>query len=141
MDFIQGKRIVLSRPEIEFMQKIAANLNTPRTIKRFVNIYRLIKAHRSYKFIADTQKMDFVPTMLLLSVIIGCPDSAHDFLERLRDEKFNPLLIDFIQKLEDDTLKAFFIRISDPEIDRLVVVELRENLDLISRFSFRTYLA
>lgn len=140
VDFMQGNRIVLSSEEISFMQSVVVNFDTPRTIKRFVNIYRLIKAHRSYKFIAGTQKMDFVPTMVLLSVIVGCPDSARTFIVRLRDENIPLLLTEFIETFQDKSLTEFFSKINSPEVQNLVVAEVRENLDLISRFSFRTYL-
>jgi len=139
VDFMQGNRIVLSSEEISFMQSIVVNFNTPRTIKRFVNIYRLIKAHRSYKFIEGTQKMDFVPTMVLLSVIVGCPDSTQNFIVRLRDENISTLLSDFIKTCQDNSLTEFFSKIDSPEVQNLVVAEVKENLDLISRFSFRTY--
>ena len=65
--------IEISNAERAFMQKLGALIPTPRAAKRFVNMYRLMRAISTDDIVAhDTWRLP----MVLLALLIGEPDDA-----------------------------------------------------------------
>ena len=67
--------------EREFAQTLFAFIPTPRAAKRFVNVYRLLKAPLSGDALrnfegTEDQPRDFQAAMLLLAVVVGMPQQA-----------------------------------------------------------------
>jgi hypothetical protein len=73
----------ISRHELEFMSLLTPILgDSPRAVKRFVNVYRLMKAleePRRAGFADDRPGSDYQPVMLLLAVITGLPAVSAEF--------------------------------------------------------------
>jgi hypothetical protein len=77
--------------ELQFMENLRSLLGeTPRSVKRFVNIYRLIKAvslSQSATFVEDRPDADFKQVLFLLAVLTGLPSISRDFFRLLRFER------------------------------------------------------
>lgn len=75
----------LKRHELETMSELLEVVgNTPRTIKRFINIYRIVRSHPDLGFNSNTDKESYRVLMFLLALSIGeywrC---SPDFFDRL----------------------------------------------------------
>ncbi len=130
------KKIIISDSEFESIKELSGLFgHTPRKIKRFANIYRLIKAHRQYVSILDPR-----PTLLLLGIIIGYPDSTHDFLTALNDSTQQSTLKDLLKNTGDlkDLYKVVINNLGDGEWINFKLDDIKINLQLVSRFSFRS---
>lgn len=77
--------------ELRFMEELRAILGeTPRSVKRFVNVYRLIKAvslNQTAKFVEDRPDADFKLVLFLLAVLTGLPAISREFFRLLREER------------------------------------------------------
>jgi hypothetical protein len=114
--------------------------HTPRTINRYVNIYRIIKSHRSYRVTLTKTQIDYKATMFLLALILGCPDEAQIFIDQLQLRN-DINLQTFTNNLQDEALKRYILKYLDEETLKLINVDMfRKNLHLVARFSFRSHL-
>jgi hypothetical protein len=77
--------------ELQFMEELRSLLGqTPRSVKRFVNIYRLIKAvslEQVAKFVEDKPSADFKQVLFLLAVLTGLQAISREFFRLLRAER------------------------------------------------------
>lgn len=135
------ERLTFLKDELECMQNISALFgHSPRTINRFVNIYRIIKAHRKLKVSGEFSEDDFAPIMLILSIMIGHSELAQDFIDQLSQTSDRILFQDFLDKTKFPA--KFKNEITDSihaRVAQLPVKSFKDNLELISRFSFRTF--
>jgi len=137
----QKRRLTFLPEELECMQNISAVFgHSPRTINRFVNIYRIIKAHRKRIVTGEFSEDDYAPIMLVLSVMVGYSELAVDFISKLTKEDDTIPFVEFLKsgKFPD----SFTIKILEsikPSVAELPVKAFKNNLELISRFSFRTF--
>jgi hypothetical protein len=128
------KEFSINNSELFYIRRISGIFgHTPRTIKRFVNIYRLIKTHR--RFVAA---LDPRPTLLLLSVVVGYPDLTSLFFAPLisgAQDSLSALLSanKALRPLED----AFRKHLAEEDWAAISVEELKLNFELVSRFTFR----
>jgi len=131
------ERVTVSLDEIKAMQDMAFLFgHTPRKIKRYINIYRIIKAHRSYKISTVHSKNDYLPTMLLLAIVVGFPRETKEFIVAL-EASTDMVLYDFIEKLESNSIKGLLKKLPEQMARTIHTNMLSENLLLVSRFSFR----
>lgn len=76
--------------EIQFMDELSSLLGqTPRSVKRFVNIYQLIKAislNDGENFVEDKPDADFKLVLFLLAVLTGLPSISREFFSQLHAE-------------------------------------------------------
>ncbi|GAA4278600.1 P-loop NTPase fold protein [Aquimarina mytili] len=62
----------LSAQEIEFLQEMSVIIgSSPRAIKRFVNIYRIVKAHEDFGYKEQHNTLEIKAVLLLLALPIG----------------------------------------------------------------------
>jgi hypothetical protein len=137
----QKKRLTFIEDELECMQSISAVFgHSPRTINRFVNIYRIIKAHRKRIVTGDFSEDDYAPIMLVLSVMVGYSELAVDFISKLSKEDDTILFNEFLKTGKfPDTFVNKILESIKPSVAGLPVKAFKNNLELISRFSFRTF--
>jgi hypothetical protein len=83
--------LVIHRAEKEFIESLAPVLGrSPRALKRFVNIYQLIKAGLSEEerasFLEEKpgERPDYQAVLVLLAAVTGAPDIAPTFSQALR---------------------------------------------------------
>jgi hypothetical protein len=135
------ERLVFTTLERDYMQRISSLFGkTPRSINRYINIYRIIKAHGNLKITGDFSQEEFKPIMFLLGVIVGYSPYAKDFIDEILISNNSQKFGDFFEK---SRLNRDFKTLLEPfiaEIDELIMVNFKNNLELISRFSFRTIL-
>jgi hypothetical protein len=80
--------------ESEFMKKLHCLIPSPRATKRFVNIYRLIRASvdiddevKLNEFVGDKTQGEYRAVLLLLAILTGYPDQATEILRELIEKK------------------------------------------------------
>jgi hypothetical protein len=77
--------------ELGFMEDLRTILGeTPRSVKRFVNVYRLIKAvslNQAGHFVEDSPHADFKLVLFLLAVLTGLPAISREFFQLLREKE------------------------------------------------------
>jgi hypothetical protein len=62
----------ISQTELDYLKNISILVgNTPRTIKRFINIYRIIRTHEQLTFKSENREQDFLVVMFILALAIG----------------------------------------------------------------------
>lgn len=66
------KPIEFSEKEIELLQEMSIIVGpSPRAIKRFINIYRIVKAHENFGYTNDEDIHEMLAVMFLLALPIG----------------------------------------------------------------------
>ena len=135
------ERLVFTKEELKYMQEISSLFgHTPRTINRYVNIYRIIKAHDSLEIVDDFSKNDFMPVMFILGIIVGYPSFAEEFIDQAKKAVNSDKFEDFINRCVLPERLKKIIKPLLADIKNLPMQSIRRNIDLISRFSFRTLL-
>lgn len=136
----------ISHEEIGFMKSIAELIgDTPRTIKRFTNIYRIVRVHTNLEIIGDKIET-YCAVMIVLGIITGLPNESNRLLIRMKKRKGGTLSdlvkeIDNIPaELKNCTTKKYQLRPSlEKQAGDIPLQTIQLNLDLVIRFSFRSY--
>jgi hypothetical protein len=133
-------KLFFSKDELDFMQKISAMYaSSPRTINRFINIYRIIKSHQSIDVTDPYSKDDFAPILIMLSIVVGYSSIAHSFNEQLKRAPAEQSFKDFInEEGVDKKIQEKLPLCLNEEVLSIPAKRFQKNLELISRFSFRT---
>lgn len=124
--------------ELKFMEGLKPLLGlTPRSVRRFVNIYWLMKSITlvnplTRHFISEEEYADYKVVLFLLAVLTGLPNISHDFFGLLCARPLKGLdqakcpqenlteVIDALQELIDDRIKKGTDTISNQrDLDRL----------------------
>ncbi|MCU0433329.1 MAG: hypothetical protein MUC87_07750 [Bacteroidia bacterium] len=137
-------QLEISPEEIAFIQTISNLLgNTPRTIKRFVNIYRLIRVHSEVPDYSIATHADHLAIMLLLAVVTGCNQVAATLFQMLMvspKETFKEFAADALYDnavRENNELKKVLTQLEKIE-EPVEMEKIRKHIEFVSRFSFRT---
>ncbi len=133
------ERLVFTSSELLYMQQISSLFGkTPRTINRYVNIYRIVKAHGSLKVVGDYSKEEFMPIMFTLAIIVGCSSFSEEFIAAISEADDGDEFKNFIEnKIKNKELRHRIKPLS-ATLENLSMANFKRNLELISRFSFRT---
>jgi peptidoglycan hydrolase CwlO-like protein len=135
-------KLEFTKKEKEYMQRISFLFGrTPRSINRYINIYRIIKAHGSMKITGDFSEDEYVPIMFILGVIVGYSAYAEEFIAAIARSDDMDSFKDFMDKSSlNQKLKDEIIKLST-DVEGILMKDFKRNLDLISRFSFRTLIS
>jgi hypothetical protein len=127
--------------ELAYMQKISSLFgHSPRTINRFINIYRIIKSHRNLTISDDFSEDDFIPIMIVLSVVVGFSAYAQGFIDKLIKADGKTTFAEFLAESDLPAgLNTAITENIDYETGLLPLKPFKDNIELISRFSFRTF--
>ncbi len=126
----------IKKDEIEFMVQLSVLIGqTPRTINRYINVYRIIRSHPSLKIINDKELLSYKSTMLLLAIVIGKSSLADVIVSGLKRSKESNLKQFLVAESHDDL--HWLNRFEFSDVMNMKLSELLINIDLISRFSFR----
>ena len=69
---VTPESLQLHRAELDYMKDFSWLIgNTPRTVKRFVNMYRIIRAHEGLSYNNDEERKDLLVIQFLLAMQIG----------------------------------------------------------------------
>jgi hypothetical protein len=155
--------------ELDFMSDLAPLLGrSPRTLKRFVNVYRLIRVGLSpwdrQLFLVDTHGLaDYRIVLLLLAIDTGAPSIAATFLSTMRrlafrgfvessksgrEKTLEPTISNLVELLgqnEATSTSVEWYRVRDWLMSRVQSGSLPDDvarfprwIDRVSRFSFHT---
>lgn len=135
------ERLVFTDEELAYMQKISPLFgHSPRTINRYVNIYRIIKAHGNLKVENSFSKDEFMPIMFILGIVIGHTTFAEEFIAKISNAHESKSFKDIITESNIDAGIKTIIESIAFDIESMTMKTFKRNIDLISRFSFRTLL-
>lgn len=140
--------LLIAGEEVSFMQAIGFLIgDSPRTIKRYINMYRIIRTHARFEFTDDNYLEHYYAAMVLLAVVTGSPDEAPVFFDRIRSFDEEKTFRDFFTKnpdiLKKDSAKSNELKTAlekDKQVKLLQEISIKKfnkNISLISRFSFR----
>lgn len=114
-----------SEQEIKLLQSMSIILGTsPRSLKRFVNIYRVIKAHEDFNYTNEKEELELLTVMFLIALPIGKYRKIYAcFSKRIGDENVKETFATF---LLEHTLKN---EIEDPnKIRNTTLIDLKTEL-------------
>lgn len=81
------EKLQLTSEEIKYIEKISNHIGeTPRSIKRFINIYRIIRSHDDINILLSESFEDYKMILLLLCETFWKEDNKSDFVEELDSE-------------------------------------------------------
>lgn len=70
---IKPEDLKISKDEMLYLQEISWLVgHAPRTIKRFINMYRIIRAHEELSYSEEEKNNDFLTIIFILGLAIGC---------------------------------------------------------------------
>lgn len=151
------RNLRIERIERDFMDQLAPIVGrSPRAVKRFVNVYRLIRAGISpsdYDAYLGTGERpgDYQIVLLLLAIVIGAPTIAQSVFRYVDEQPKNQSLSDVITKLPSTKTKAprfkttkewyviqeFIKDFSEREGARVTVAQLQAYQHRVGQYSFR----
>ncbi len=157
-------RVKLTQKEIDFIASLTPLAgDSPRTLKRFVNVARLIKSNPNWLPPAEDVKntKPYLAGLLLLAVVVGSPWMTPLIFALLQEEKDKDLTLGQLVETKElklgreidkhryinrewDRFRAFVLEAKDhqtPEIQAIYYMDIRYLNDhvkpIVSRFSFR----
>lgn len=131
--------------EIALMEDMSVILgNNPRTIKRFVNVYQIVRAHAGLNYLIDDEEKEFMTILFLVALYNGCfrklvpcfikfmykSDSAR-LSEFLKDDEKSPHVA--LKKQLDQILTT---KPAYESLQRLAMANFKVHNAFIQRFSF-----
>jgi hypothetical protein len=157
-DGLDPKGMVIHEGELKFIEAIADLLGTsPRGVKRFVNLYRLIKAGLTAAELAGFQDAEgggrsYRAVLFLLALVTGLPTASKAFFEAAVDPDAPEELDALVHRAfgrgktgeEVERLLNWIGKTKDPKspaagsLKDLSRSKLADWVDRISRYSFRT---
>jgi hypothetical protein len=146
----QPEQLRLRAVELEFIVRLRALLETPRAVKRFVNLYRLVRApivdEKLEGFIGPDGRGEYQAVLVLLAVLVAAPESCRALIGALEPDREGGMA-DLMEELAsvDQSPQAgdvwtrllTVMREGDPVHDSLTTY--REWAGTIARFSFETW--
>jgi hypothetical protein len=105
--------LLINQWEQDFMKQLHELIPSPRATKRFINIYRLIRASvdlddklRLEDFNGKDGPGKYRPVLLLLAILTGYPDQATEILRELLERKPSATWWEFIDSFKSRAEKA-----------------------------------
>lgn len=136
------EQLKLSAVELAYMKNIAWMVgNTPRTIKRFINIYRIIRAHQLLSFQHELKEQTYMVLMFILAVNVGKYSTYSSLIFRNLKNKPDEPLRDILGTDVDQSELKIQLGESGPmkQVLDLPGRLFIRHIPLIKRFSFSTF--
>lgn len=138
----------ISEDEIKFMQAISFMIgDSPRTINRYINIYRIVRTHAQFEFLDDNEHEHYKAAIILLAMITGYHANAAKIFKKIIDADNDSSFEIFLEqaKTNGSDIDPYLNELSkamkkDEALKDLGAIKLsrfQKNINLISRFSFR----
>jgi hypothetical protein len=142
------KSLEISKEEIGFMQAMNFMLGeSPRTIKRFINLYRLIRTHAKFRFVDQNEMEHYYAAIILLGIMTGIPLLSKHIFQKIKSEADDRAFISLLNSIiepnnADYQLISGLVHVIENNseyrpIGAIEVKKFQANIDLVSRFSFR----
>jgi len=135
------EKITFSKGELAFMKTLSPIFgHTPRGINRYVNIYRIIRSHEGLKVAGVYDEDEYVPVLFILAIVVGYSGEVKnliDGIEAAGDDELLQDVLEGIEELSPELRAAIYTCLTAKELN-MPNEPFKRNLELISRFSFRT---
>jgi hypothetical protein len=99
------EHLLIDGPERSFMKALYEFIPSPRAGKRFINIYRLLRAsvkdEERRRFVGDETGGEYQCALVLLAMLTGYPSEATEILEALLKREHSGNWGEFIQSAKD----------------------------------------
>ncbi len=106
--------LLINTWEQDFMKQLHELIPSPRATKRFINIYRLIRASvdlddkvRLEDFTGAEGEGKYRPVLLLLAILTGYPDQATEILRDLLEKEHKETWWEFVDSFQERAQKSF----------------------------------
>ncbi|WP_027420428.1 P-loop NTPase fold protein [Crocinitomix catalasitica] len=135
------QKLKLSKEEFNYLKEMIWLIdNSPRSIKRFTNIYRIVRSHENLTYSKASKNRDFLMVMFVLGLNLGSyKESASELFETLSNYP-EKSLGKILQSSENELLKMVFDKVKSVKlIDELLDFkggEFLKHIPFIKRFSF-----
>ncbi|MNQ30654.1 KAP family P-loop domain protein [compost metagenome] len=138
----------ITNKEIQQIKSLAHIIgNNPRCIKRFLNIYRIVKTHEDFDYESYEKENELLVIMFLLALPMGTYNPLSTKINNLIESQEEDLSISyFLSKdyntIEDELYKMkknlnnFFLMDNSPLL-KLKFNDLRKHYNFIKRFTFK----
>ncbi|WP_111708944.1 P-loop NTPase fold protein [Lutibacter citreus] len=131
-----------SDKEIQLLQSMSEILGAnPRALKRFVNIYRVIKAHEDFNYTNESEEGELLSVMFLIALPLGkykkLASSFQRFIKNSQNDESN--LLSFTAEKNLDELRFELINVlqgSNIEFMKQTKDAFRKHNTFINRFTF-----
>ncbi len=144
----QPQQLRLREEELRFIQRLRPLLDTPRAVKRFVNLYRLVRSavtdDELDTFIGPDARGPYQAVLVLLAVLIAAPEDCRALTTAVREPDRAGRITDLVGELERIspagsvwTRLQKMLREGDPIHDNLTTY--RRWAGTVTRFSFETW--
>jgi hypothetical protein len=141
----QVENLSISKAELDFMKSIAPLIgSTPRTVKRYGNLYRLLRVHSDIPgYTAETAE-DYRAIMILLAICVSGGSAAKLFFSALKSAGSDGFYKVSKELQSQSPEEKDVIRLHETlgtlpeEIQMFSVKMLRKYAATVARFSFRT---
>lgn len=137
---IKPKDLKLTKDELELMREMIDIVGViPRTIKRYINIYRIIRSHQDFSYNQDERREEFIVIMFLLALNIGKHKDKINNIESLlsnnanEGKKLKDILVD--RQIGDVVNELSSASIRD-ELIEIEISRLLKHVAFIGKFSF-----
>jgi hypothetical protein len=84
---IEPEALEIQDLELQYMKKLAPLIDTPRSAKRLVNVYRLLRVSLSKADLRKLMGLDHQAALTLLAILIGFPGPASEIFPALLQQK------------------------------------------------------
>ena len=147
---IKIETLIISEEEVKFIKDVSSIFgDSPRTVKRYTNIYRIIRTHNNFKVDPEDTILYHKAAIIMLAIITGQSGLAKDILKLIREGKPSELFEDFLSEKSQKGLKIEFkesqlltfllglYHSKSLKKKSLKLDHFQKNMNLVSRFSFK----
>lgn len=143
----QPDQLRLRTAERDVIKRLRSLVDTPRAVKRLVNLYRLVRAgipHEELDEFIGNGTGPFRVDLLLLAVSVSSPSCARTLLGELREEPTDPSLVQVVERLaggpnEHDLWPRLVALLREQDVMHGNLATYCERAGTIARFSFETW--
>lgn len=138
---ILPKDLKISRQELDDLQSLSWLAgNNPRTLKRYANIYRIVRVHEDLNYDEDTERDNFLVIMFLIGLSVGpYKYLANDFYAICEKELILTFssIIEIVLKSNDVDVSGHNPFLGVPHnLDKAFGDDFCRYIDFVKRFSF-----
>ncbi len=143
-----ARHLQLTAQELDFIPRLGEFLPTPRSAKKMINIYRLIRIgvaeHERDAFVGTYSGGPYQAVAVLLACVVSAPASAATVLAAVANERDDAVdLLDVLHRMHGepaiDLFAQYIAQIRWEVRAPLPITECRPWAEVVARFSFHTY--
>lgn len=128
-------QLQLSEQESTEMKKLSDLIGrSPRTVKRYINTYRIIRATIPPRRLEDFLKEDYRSVLLLLAIVVGVPRETFEIFKALETLAETLEVSEFAKMRPQGIVRSAFEAYTRERA--ITIGQLRQHIKTVSRYSF-----